>query len=117
MWGEEVEVAGEGALRGLPGSPGSAEGPVCRVFSVEDFGSFVPGSVLVARTTNPAWTPLFYSAVAVITESGGPLSHGAVTAREVGIPAVMAVHGALAALRDGEARAVNGTQGTVLRLP
>jgi len=114
VWGEEVEVAAEGALRGLPGSPGTAEGPVCRVFSVEDFARFVPGSVLVARTTNPAWTPLFYSAVAVITESGGPLSHGAVTAREVGIPAVMAVHGALSALRDGQRVRVSGTQGAVV---
>lgn len=116
VWGEEVEVAPEGALRGLAGSPGMAEGPVCRVFSVEDFARFVPGSVLVARTTNPAWTPLFYSAVAVITESGGPLSHGAVTAREVGIPAVMAVHGALSALRDGERVRVSGTQGVVARV-
>ncbi|HSL71843.1 MAG TPA: PEP-utilizing enzyme, partial [Longimicrobiales bacterium] len=116
VWGEQLEAAPEGALRGLAGSPGQAEGPVCRVFSVSDFAKFVPGSVLVARTTNPAWTPLFYSAVAVITESGGPLSHGAVTAREVGIPAVMAVHGALAALSDGERVRVNGTQGAVSRL-
>ena len=116
VWGEEVEVAVEGALRGLPGSAGVAEGPVCRVFTVEDFARFVPGSVLVARTTNPAWTPLFYSAVAVITESGGPLSHGAVTAREVGIPAVMAVQGALSALRDGECVRVSGTQGAVTRI-
>jgi pyruvate,water dikinase len=85
------------------------------VHSVEDFARFTPGSVLVARTTNPAWTPLFYSACAVITESGGPLSHGAVTAREVGIPAIMAVHGALSALRDGEIVRVNGTQGVVAR--
>ena len=83
---------------------------------VEDFARFTPGSVLVARTTNPAWTPLFYSAVAVITESGGPLSHGAVTAREVGVPAVMAVHGALTALRDGERVRVNGGQGVVSRV-
>ena len=116
VWGEEPEIAPEGALRGLPGSPGVAEGPVCRVFSVDDFAHFVPGSVLVARTTNPAWTPLFYSAVAVITESGGPLSHGAVTAREVGIPAVMAVHGALSALQDGERVRVSGTQGAVTRV-
>jgi pyruvate,water dikinase len=54
--------------------------------------------------------------VAVITESGGPLSHGAVTAREVGIPAVMAVHGALSALRDGERVRVSGTQGAVTRI-
>jgi phosphohistidine swiveling domain-containing protein len=115
VYGEEVEVPAAGALRGLPGSPGMAEGPVCRVHGVEDFARFTPGSVLVARTTNPAWTPLFYSAVAVVTESGGPLSHGAVTAREVGVPAVMAVHGALTALNDGERVQVNGSQGTVSR--
>jgi pyruvate,water dikinase len=115
VWGQEAEAPPEGALRGLPGSPGVAEGPVCRVHGVEDFARFVPGSVLVARTTNPAWTPLFYSACAVVTESGGPLSHGAVTAREVGVPAVMAVHGALTALRDGERVRVNGSQGVVTR--
>ncbi|HEX8695027.1 MAG TPA: PEP/pyruvate-binding domain-containing protein [Longimicrobium sp.] len=115
VYGEEPEAAAEGALRGLPGSPGVAEGPVCRVHGVEDFARFVPGSVLVARTTNPAWTPLFYSACAVVTESGGPLSHGAVTAREVGVPAVMAVHGALSSLHDGERVRVNGTQGLVSR--
>jgi phosphohistidine swiveling domain-containing protein len=116
VYGEEPAAPAEGALRGLPGSPGVAEGPVCRVHGVEDFARFTPGSVLVARTTNPAWTPLFYSAVAVVTESGGPLSHGAVTAREVGLPAVMAVHGALTALHDGERVRVNGAQGTVVRV-
>jgi len=116
VYGEALEVPAEGALRGLPGSPGVAEGPVCRVHGVEDFARFTPGSVLVARTTNPAWTPLFYSAVAVVTESGGPLSHGAVTAREVGVPAVMAVHGALTVLQDGERVRVNGSQGTVTRV-
>jgi pyruvate,water dikinase len=116
VYGEEPAAPEDGALRGLPGSPGAAEGPVCRVHGVEDFARFTPGSVLVARTTNPAWTPLFYSAVAVVTESGGPLSHGAVTAREVGVPAVMAVHGALTALQDGERVRVNGSQGTVVRV-
>jgi pyruvate,water dikinase len=89
---------------------------VFRVFQVEDFPGFPAGAVLVARTTNPAWTPLFYSASAVVTESGGPLSHGAVTAREVGLPAVMGVRGALSTLRDGERVRVNGTAGTVTRL-
>lgn len=116
VYGEAPEVPADGALRGLPGSPGVAEGPVCLVHGVEDFARFTPGSVLVARTTNPAWTPLFYSAVAVVTESGGPLSHGAVTAREVGVPAVMAVHGALTALKDGERVRVNGGQGVVSRV-
>ncbi|HEX8243660.1 MAG TPA: PEP/pyruvate-binding domain-containing protein, partial [Longimicrobium sp.] len=56
VYGEEPAAPVDGALRGLPGSPGVAEGPVCRVHGVEDFARFTPGSVLVARTTNPAWT-------------------------------------------------------------
>jgi pyruvate,water dikinase len=116
VWGETAATVQSGALRGLPGSPGVAEGLTFRVLSVKDFSRFPPGSVLVARTTNPAWTPLFYGACAVITESGGPLSHGAVTAREVGIPAVMAVRGALEELPDGTRVRVNGTAGSVEKL-
>jgi pyruvate,water dikinase len=117
VWGETPDsAADEGDLRGLPGSAGVAEGPVCLVRSVADFPRFPAGSVLVARTTSPTWTPLFYTASAVITESGGPLSHGAVTAREVGLPAVMAVRGALFTLREGERVRVDGTAGTVTRL-
>ena len=86
------------------------------VRSSDDFAAFPPGSVLVARTTNPAWTPLFYAAVAVVTESGGPLSHGAVTARELGIPAVVAVRGAMHTLMPGDRIRVNGTAGTVTRV-
>lgn len=115
--GEAPAAVATGALRGLPGSPGAAEGPVFRVRSVDDFARFPSGAVLVARTTNPSWTPLFYSACAVVTESGGPLSHGAVTAREVGIPAVMAVKGILEAFPDGARVRVNGSAGTVEKLP
>jgi len=104
---------GPGALIGLPGSPGIAEGVVRHVLTVDDFADFPSGAVLVARTTNPAWTPLFYGAAAVVTESGGPLSHGAVTAREIGLPAVMALRGALARLPDGARARVNGAAGTV----
>lgn len=113
----EVAVDVEGtALQGLPGSPGSAEGPVKLIYSSDDFGRFNAGDVLVARTTNPAWTPLFYSAAAVITESGGALSHGAVTAREVGIPAVMSVRGALKRFQENQRVHVNGTTGMVTLL-
>lgn len=107
-----VEDKGEG-LSGLSGSPGSAEGEVFLVLSPDDFASFPKGAVLVARTTNPAWTPLFYSACAVVTESGGPLSHGAVTAREMGIPAVMSVHGVLSTLKNGQRVRVDGSNGRV----
>ena len=104
-------------LRGLPGSPGRAAGPCFVVHGPEDFGRFPSRAVLVARTTNPAWTPLFYSAAAVITESGGPLSHGAVTAREMGLPAVMSVRGALSIFRDGQRVVVDGTAGVVELVP
>lgn len=108
-----IESDVEGSLEGLPGSPGEAEGVVHIVRGADDFASFPRGAVLVARTTNPAWTPLFYSAAAVVTESGGPLSHGAVTAREMRIPAVMSVRGVLARLRNGDRVRVNGASGRV----
>jgi rifampicin phosphotransferase len=79
----------------------------------EDFAPFPKGAILVARTTNPAWRPLFYSASGLITESGGPLSHGAVTAREMRLPAVISVRGAMALFEDGQTVTVDGTQGLV----
>ena len=102
-----------GLLSGLAGSPGVVEGPVFLVNQPEDFTHFPKHAVLVARTTHPAWTPLFYSAIAVITESGGPLSHGAVTAGEMQIPAVMSVRGSMRQLRNGQRVRVDGTTGIV----
>ena len=100
-------------LTGLPGSPGVAEGVVFLVLTPDDFAKFPKGAVLVARTTNPTWTPLFYSAAAVVTESGGPLSHGAVTAREMRIPAVMSVKESLTRLQNGQRVRVDGAAGRV----
>jgi pyruvate,water dikinase len=103
-------------ITGVPGSPGSAEGAVYVVNSPDDFALFPREAMLVARTTSPAWTPLFYSACAIITESGGPLSHGAVTAREMRIPAVMSVRGCLTRLENGQRVRVDGTRGQVMIL-
>jgi phosphohistidine swiveling domain-containing protein len=103
-------------LSGLPGSPGIAEGEVFVVTGPQDFAKFPPGAILVARTTNPAWTPLFYTASAVITESGGSLSHGAVTAREMNIPAVMSVRNCLSVLTNGCPVRVDGVHGKVVLL-
>jgi phosphoenolpyruvate synthase/pyruvate phosphate dikinase len=105
-------VAGE-TLSGLPGSPGKANGKVCRVLGPDDFSSFPEGAILVARTTNPTWTPLFYNAAAVVTESGGPLSHGAVIAREMKIPAVTSVRNALSLLKNEQSVIVDGTAGRI----
>lgn len=118
-WEPGVEAAAPraaDALGGLPGSPGIAEGAVHIVRSSDDFAHFPRGAILVARTTNPAWTPLFHAAAGVVTESGGPLSHGAVTAREMGIPAVMSVRGVLEALRDGDRVRIDGGRGRVERV-
>jgi pyruvate,water dikinase len=112
--GESEPVAASGGgLRGIPGSPGVAEGPVYHVRSQDDFAAFPEGAILVARTTSPAWTPLFYSAAGVVTESGGPLSHGAVVARELHLPAVMAVRSALCELSNGVRVRIDGTRGLV----
>jgi rifampicin phosphotransferase len=120
-WSLDEPVASEGlaaaadVLRGLPGSPGVVTEKCFVVNGPEDFPRFPPGSVLVARTTNPAWTPLFYSAAGLITESGGPLSHGAVTAREMRLPAVMSVRNVMKQLTNGEIVTVDGGQGIVRR--
>ncbi|GAA1552472.1 PEP/pyruvate-binding domain-containing protein [Brevibacterium picturae] len=100
-------------IKGTAGSPGEVEGEVFVVHSPDDFSSFPDGAILVARTTNPAWTALFYQASGVITESGGALSHGAVTARELGLPAVMAVRDATSRFTSGQTVSVNGSNGTV----
>jgi pyruvate,water dikinase len=110
------ESQNENELTGLAGSPGLAEGSVFIVNSSDDFASFPQGAVLVAKTTNPTWTPLFYAAAALVTESGGPLSHGAVTAREISIPAVMSVRGVMSALKNGDKVRVNGSGGKVYKL-
>lgn len=100
-------------FRGIPASPGTVEGKVHHVRGPEEFATFPRGAILVARTTNPAWTPLFHAAAGVITESGGPLSHGAVTAREMGIPAVMSVRDALVTLPDGQGVRLDGVSGEI----
>ncbi len=76
-----------------------------------------PGDVLVGRTTDPAWTPLFGVAAAMITEPGGMLSHAAIVAREFGIPAVLGLAGALTRITPGTTLEVDGSHGTVRRKP
>jgi pyruvate,water dikinase len=110
-------VATEGNLlvRGLPGSPGVVEGPVRVIHDASEFGTLRQGDVLVAPYTNPAWTPLFQRAAAVVVDSGGPASHAAIVAREYGIPAVMGTVIGTHALVDGDRVRVDGSQGTVVR--
>jgi pyruvate,water dikinase len=71
------------------------------------------GEILVAETTDPSWSPLFVRAGAVVVERGGPLSHAAILARELGLPAVLNVAGATGAL-DSELVTVDGTSGRIV---
>lgn len=103
----------EHQLKGLAGSAGIIEGEVYLVYGPENFAEFPQNAILVARTTNPAWTALFYRASGIITESGGPLSHGAVTARELGLPAVMGVRNILNILKNGQKVKVDGQKGII----
>ena len=73
------------------------------------------GDVLVAPSTDPGWTPLFLRASAVVMETGGYLSHGAVVAREYGLPAVVNVRDAMRNIRDGDDLQVDGDAGRVSR--
>jgi pyruvate,water dikinase len=72
-----------------------------------------PGEVLVAPFTDPAWTPLFVTAAAVVVETGSVLSHASIVARELGLPSVVAVPGACSLLLDGQVVEVDGTRGHV----
>ncbi|MEX2236017.1 MAG: PEP-utilizing enzyme [Dehalococcoidia bacterium] len=108
------EVASR-VYKGLGVSGGTAEGPVRRVFTAKAAVEveFRPGEVLVAPYTDAAWTPLFISAAAIVTEVGSILSHAAIVAREYGVPAVAAVKGATTVLQDGVRVKVDGDCGTV----
>jgi phosphohistidine swiveling domain-containing protein len=104
--------AGDG-LRGTPASPGIARGPA-RVLLAPENARLEPGEVLVAPATDPGWTPLFLTASALVMEMGGMMSHGAVVAREYGIPAVVGVPDATGRIPNGAAVAVDGSAGTVV---
>jgi pyruvate,water dikinase len=100
-------------LNGYGASAGTVTAPACVLRGPEDFGQMHPGDVIVAVITTPAWTPLFAMASAVVTDIGGPLSHGSIVAREYGIPAVMATGVATRRIRTGQIITVDGSAGTV----
>jgi len=110
---EKFYGSGGHGLAGAGASPGVAEGVARVVAGAEDFARVQPGDVLVAATTTPAWTPLFPSLAALVTDTGGILSHAAVVAREYRIPAVVGAAGATATIPDGARVRVDGTSGEI----
>ncbi len=101
-------------LKGAPASTGVVTGRARVARSLGEATALQPGEVLVAITTMPAWTPLFGIAAAVVTETGGPLSHCAVMAREYRIPAVVGAHGATRTIQSGQIVTVDGGRGVVM---
>ncbi|MFZ7132618.1 MAG: PEP/pyruvate-binding domain-containing protein [Eubacteriales bacterium] len=100
-------------LKGHAGAAGRIEGTVRILLNAEDGNKLRRGEILVASTTNVGWTPLFPRAAAIITDIGAPLSHGAIVARELGIPAVVGCGNATTRLKTGDRVLVDGGQGIV----
>jgi pyruvate,water dikinase len=105
-----------GALVGLPVSAGTIEGRARVILDLAE-ADLEPGDILVTAFTDPSWTPLFVAIKGLVTEVGGLMTHGAVIAREYGLPAVVGVEHATRLIRDGQRIRVHGTDGYVEILP
>jgi pyruvate,water dikinase len=108
-----AQQAGTQVLSGIPASAGRYTGPVRVVMDESDFGRLRPGDVLVCPITSPVWSVLFPSVGALVTDTGGLLSHPAIIAREYAVPAVVATGNATALLRDDQIVTVDGAAGQV----
>lgn len=113
-WRPAKETGTPGMLRGVPASSGRAEGVARIIREPAEAHLFRKGEILVAPYTEPGWAPLFLLARALVMEVGGAVCHGAIVAREYGIPAVVGVKGALGCIRDGQRIVVDGTRGEVI---
>jgi len=113
LYVEGAVTAARAAVRGFPGSAGVVEGSVRVLTEASQSDQLRTGEVLVTTVTNVGWTPLFPRAAAVVTDVGAPLSHAAIVAREIGIPAVVGCGNATMRLKTGDRVRVDGTAGTV----
>jgi phosphohistidine swiveling domain-containing protein len=100
-------------LKGIAVSPGTVTGKARVILHADDHEHVEPGEILVAPSTDPAWTPYFLPAAGVVMDQGGVLSHGAIIAREYGIPAVVNVGPASRIIKTGQLLHVDGDRGTV----
>ncbi len=109
-----LAVASKGTLRGIPISGGTIVGPVRLVRSMEDWSRVGRGDILVVSVIDPGMAPLFGVAAGLIAEMGGTLSHGAIIAREYGLPAVANVPGILARLKEGDRVSLDAERGEIV---
>jgi len=113
---EQSTEISEGQLRGIPVSSGITEARVRIVNTLENAGQLESGEIMVASFTDIGWTPYFSIISGLITEIGSPLSHGAVVAREYGIPAVVGAKGARKFLKNGDLIRLDGNRGIIERI-
>ena len=104
----------ENVIRGHAASKGRARGRARIIHSLSEADRLQAGDILVCKTTAPPWTPLFALAAAVVTETGGVLSHSAICAREYAIPCVVGARGATSRIPEGALITVDGDQGRVV---
>jgi rifampicin phosphotransferase len=109
----ELSPVQDAVLKGFPGSAGVVEGLVRVLESPQQFAQLQNGEILVTSHTNIGWTLIFPRVAAIVTDIGAPLSHTAIVARELGIPAVVGTGVATSQLKTGDRIRVNGTAGTV----
>lgn len=109
-----VSSGDDSELRGVSGSSGIKTGTACIVLDKSDFAKLKNGDILICNFTSPEWTPLFSLASAVVSDTGGALSHAAIVAREYGIPAVLGTGNATKVIHDGDKISVDGTNGKVV---
>lgn len=100
-------------LEGVAVAAGIAKGKARLILHPEEGNKLGPGEIMIAPSTDPGWTPLFLKASGLIMETGGFLSHGAIVAREYGLPAVVNVPRVMRAIKDGQMVVVDGYQGKV----
>jgi pyruvate,water dikinase len=112
VYDSSAEPLGD-AVSGFPGAAGVVEGVARVIHDVEDGALLRQGEILVTTVTNIGWTPLFPRAAAVVTDVGAPLSHAAIVARELGIPAVVGCGNATTRIKTGDRVRVDGGRGTV----
>ena len=111
----KIEIS-EGQLKGTPVSSGVVQGRARIIHSIDDAEQLLEGEIMVASFTDIGWTPYFSIIAGLITEIGSPLSHGAVVAREYGIPAVVGAKGAKKFISDGDIVSLDGNRGIIEKI-
>ncbi len=107
---------GEGLVSGTPACPGQVSGPARVITHLEDAGTIQPGEILITTGTDIGWSPYFPMLSGVVTELGGLISHGAVVAREYGLPCLVGARGATSLFKTGDHVRIDTEMGIIYKI-